>query len=202
MGIDMAQLLTENARDIVTDCKINNQLINDETLIENFCPGLEAFNGTTPNLQEIFGKLQTSDPTFLTKAALEFLEMKQTARDKLKEIYNIRSDYDLAQILAVFPEKTSSLIRVITRALLRLSSKEVTAVVDLLEKDSHRMTICGSHTTTLSCEFQDKDFCHGNSISLRFGLTVLCAMCLPGLVKGLSNLIFHQVGGREKELNL
>ena len=197
MGIDMALLLKENARDIVTDCKINNQLINDETLIKNFCPGLEAFNGTTPNLQEIFGKLQTSDPTFLTKAALEFLEMKQTARDRLKEIYNIRSDYDLAQILAVFPEKTSSLIRVITRALLLLSSKEVTALVD-----SHWMTICGSHTTTLSCEFQDKDFCHGNSISLRFGLTVLCAMCLPGFVKGLSNLIFHQVGGREKELNL
>ena len=193
----MALLLKENARDIVTDCKINNQLINDETLIKNFCPGLEAFNGTTPNLQEIFGKLQTSDPTFLTKAALEFLEMKQTARDRLKEIYNIRSDYDLAQILAVFPEKTSSLIRVITRALLLLSSKEVTALVD-----SHWMTICGSHTTTLSCEFQDKDFCHGNSISLRFGLTVLCAMCLPGLVKGLSNLIFHQVGEREKELNL
>ena len=197
MGIDMALLLKENAGDIVTDCKINNQLINDETLIKNFCPGLEAFNGTTPNLQEIFGKLQTSDPTFLTKAALEFLEMKQTARDRLKEIYNIRSDYDLAQILAVFPEKTSSLIRVITRALLLLSSKEVTALVD-----SHWMTICGSHTTTLSCEFQDKDFCHGNSISLRFGLTVLCAMCLPGFVKGLSNLIFHQVGGREKELNL
>ena len=193
----MALLLKENAGDIVTDCKINNQLINDETLIKNFCPGLEAFNGTTPNLQEIFGKLQTSDPTFLTKAALEFLEMKQTARDMLKEIYNIRSDYDLAQILAVFPEKTSSLIRVITRALLLLSSKEVTALVD-----SHWMTICGSHTTTLSCEFQDKDFCHGNSISLRFGLTVLCAMCLPGFVKGLSNLIFHQVGGREKELNL
>ena len=197
MGIDMALLLKENARDIVTDCKINNQLINDETLIKNFCPGLEAFNGTTPNLQEIFGKLQTSDPTFLTKAALEFLEMKQTARDRLKEIYNIRPNYDLAQILAVFPEKTSSLIRVITRALLLLSSKEVTALVD-----SHWMTICGSHTTTLSCEFQDKDFCHGNSISLRFGLTVLCAMCLPGFVKGLSNLIFHQVGGREKELNL
>ena len=197
MGIDMALLLKENAGDIVTDCKINNQLINDETLIKNFCPGLEAFNGTTPNLQEIFGKLQTSDPTFLTKAALEFLEMKQTARDRLKEIYNIRPNYDLAQILAVFPEKTSSLIRVITRALLLLSSKEVTALVD-----SHWMTICGSHTTTLSCEFQDKDFCHGNSISLRFGLTVLCAMCLPGLVKGLSNLIFHQVGGREKELNL
>ena len=197
MGIDMALLLKENAGDIVTDCKINNQLINDETLIKNFCPGLEAFNGTTPNLQEIFGKLQTSDPTFLTKAALEFLEMKQTARDRLKEIYNIRSDYDLAQILAVFPEKTSSLIRVITRALLLLSSKEVTALVD-----SHWMTICGSHTTTLSCEFQDKDFCHGNSISLRFGLTVLCAMCLPGFVKGLSNLIFHQVGEREKELNL
>ena len=197
MGIDMALLLKENAGDIVTDCKINNQLINDETLIKNFCPGLEAFNGTTPNLQEIFGKLQTSDPTFLTKAALEFLEMKQTARDRLKEIYNIRPNYDLAQILAVFPEKTSSLIRVITRALLLLSSKEVTALVD-----SHWMTICGSHTTTLSCEFQDKDFCHGNSISLRFGLTVLCAMCLPGFVKGLSNLIFHQVGGREKELNL
>ena len=197
MGIDMALLLKENARDIVTDCKINNQLINDETLIKNFCPGLEAFNGTTPNLQEIFGKLQTSDPTFLTKAALEFLEMKQTARDRLKEIYNIRPNYDLAQILAVFPEKTSSLIRVITRALLLLSSKEVTALVD-----SHWMTICGSHTTTLSCEFQDKDFCHGNSLSLRFGLTVLCAMCLPGFVKGLSNLIFHQVGGREKELNL
>ena len=197
MGIDMALLLKENARDIVTDCKINNQLINDETLIKNFCPGLEAFNGTTPNLQEIFGKLQTSDPTFLTKAALEFLEMKQTARDRLKEIYNIRPNYDLAQILAVFPEKTSSLIRVITRALLLLSSKEVTALVD-----SHWMTICGSHTTTLSCEFQDKDFCHGNSISLRFGLTVLCAMCLPGFVKGLSNLIFHQVGEREKELNL
>ena len=197
MGIDMALLLKENAGDIVTDCKINNQLINDETLIKNFCPGLEAFNGTTPNLQEIFGKLQTSDPTFLTKAALEFLEMKQTARDRLKEIYNIRPNYDLAQILAVFPEKTSSLIRVITRALLLLSSKEVTALVD-----SHWMTICGSHTTTLSCEFQDKDFCHGNSISLRFGLTVLCAMCLPGLVKGLSNLIFHQVGEREKELNL
>ena len=193
----MALLLKENAGDIVTDCKINNQLINDETLIKNFCPGLEAFNGTTPNLQEIFGKLQTSDPTFLTKAALEFLEMKQTARDRLKEIYNIRPNYDLAQILAVFPEKTSSLIRVITRALLLLSSKEVTALVD-----SHWMTICGSHTTTLSCEFQDKDFCHGNSISLRFGLTVLCAMCLPGFVKGLSNLIFHQVGGREKELNL
>ena len=193
----MALLLKENARDIATDCKINNQLINDETLIKNFCPGLEAFNGTTPNLQEIFGKLQTSDPTFLTKAALEFLEMKQTARDRLKEIYNIRPNYDLAQILAVFPEKTSSLIRVITRALLLLSSKEVTALVD-----SHWMTICGSHTTTLSCEFQDKDFCHGNSISLRFGLTVLCAMCLPGFVKGLSNLIFHQVGGREKELNL
>ena len=136
MGIDMALLLKENARDIATDCKINNQPINDKTLIENFCPGLEAFNGTTPNLQEIFGKLQTkSDPTFLTKAALEFLEMKQTARDRLKEIYNIRSDYDLAQILAVFPEKTSSLIRVITRALLRLNSKEVTAVVDLFEKD-------------------------------------------------------------------
>ena len=197
MGIDMALLSKENAGDIVTDCKINNQLINDETLIKNFCPGLEAFNGTTPNLQEIFGKLQTSDPTFLTKAALEFLEMKQTARDRLKEIYNIRPNYDLAQILAVFPEKTSSLIRVITRALLLLSSKEVTALVD-----SHWMTICGSHTTTLSCEFQDKDFCHGNSISLRFGLTVLCAMCLPGFVKGLSNLIFHQVGGREKELNL
>ena len=193
----MALLLKENAGDIVTDCKINNQLINDETLIKNFCPGLEAFNGTTPNLQEIFGKLQTSDPTFLTKAALEFLEMKQTAKDRLKEIYNIRPNYDLAQILAVFPEKTSSLIRVITRALLLLSSKEVTALVD-----SHWMTICGSHTTTLSCEFQDKDFCHGNSISLRFGLTVLCAMCLPGFVKGLSNLIFHQVGGREKELNL
>ena len=107
MGIDMALLLKENARDIVTNCKINNQLINDETLIKNFCPGLEAFNGTTPNLQEIFRKLKTSDPTFLTKAALEFLEMKQTARDRLKEIYNIRSDYDLAQILAVFPEKTS-----------------------------------------------------------------------------------------------
>ena len=198
----MALLLKENARDIVTNCKINNQLINDETLIKNFCPGLEAFNGTTPNLQEIFGKLQASDPTFLTKAALEFLEMKQTARDRLKEIYNIWSDYDLAQILAVFPEKTSSLIRVITRALLRLNSKEVTAVVDLFEKDSHRMAICGSHTTTLSCEFQNKDFCQGNSISLRFGLTVLCAMCLPGFVKGLSNLIFHQVGGREKELNL
>ena len=197
MGIDMALLSKENAGDIVTDCKINNQLINDETLIKNFCPGLEAFNGTTPNLQEIFGKLQTSDPTFLTKAALEFLEMKQTARDRLKEIYNIRPNYDLAQILAVFPEKTSSLIRVITRALLLLSSKEVTALVD-----SHWMTICGSHTTTLSCEFQDKDFCHGNSISLRFGLTVLCAMCLPGFVKGLSNLIFHQVGEREKELNL
>ena len=33
----------------------------------------------------------------------------------------------------------------------------------------------------------------GNSVTKHFGLTVLFALCLPGLVQGLSNVVFHKV---------
>ena len=56
-----------------------------------------------------------------------------------------------------------------------------------------KMKVCGSHDTTVTCEYKDKDFCEGNSLSHHFGLAALISMCLPGLVQGLSNLVFYQV---------
>ena len=56
------------------------------------------------------------------------------------------------------------------------------------------LKMCGNHTTTITCVNPTKDFCEGNSAFTKyFGLAVLFALCLPGLVKGLSNVIFYKV---------
>ena len=58
-------------RDIVNYCKINNQPMNDRTLIEHFCP-------VAANNSKILTKLKKkSDPMFLTRAFVDLLEIDQ-----------------------------------------------------------------------------------------------------------------------------
>ena len=176
----------------MTHCKINDQALNDITIPAHFCPELSK----TGN--EILVKLRKKNDTlFLTKASVEVLDMKWQDQDKLMtDFENIQTYSDVWNLIEVFPEKTKAIKRVITRAILRLSESERNKVLNLLKNKSQRkeaMKICGNRTTTLICKFKDRDFCEGNSLSRHFGLVVLFAICLPGFVKGLSNLIFHQV---------
>ena len=185
-AIDLSGGGDVKTRDIVNYCKINNQPMNDRTLIEHFCP-------VAANNSKILTKLKKkSDPMFLTRAFVDLLEIDQA---KLTEAFETNPS-DLNQILDAFPENANALKRMITRALLLLSAEERNTVINLLQdrsklKDTLRS--CGSHTTTLTCEFRDKDFCEGNSLSRQIGLTILFALCLPGLIQGLTNLIFYQV---------
>ena len=132
---------------------------------------------------------------FLTRAIVDVLEIEEEDQAKLMEAFETNPS-DPIQILDAFPKNANALIEVITRALLRLDTEEKNTIVKLLQDRSQLkdiVKICGSHTLTLTCEFRDKDFCEGNSLSRHIGLAILFALCLPGFIQGLTNLIFYQV---------
>ena len=190
--IDSAVKIVKNlfsdvqTRYVLNYCKINNQPMNDRTLVENFCP-------VAANNSKILTKLEKkADPMFLTRAFVDVLEIDQA---KLTEAFETNPS-DLNQILDAFPENANALGKVIARAVFKLDTEERKTVINLLQDRSQlkaKVRMCGSHTLIITCEFRDKDFCEGNSLSRHFGLTILFALCLPGFIQGLTNLIFYQV---------
>ena len=185
-------------RNIVTHCMINNQPLNDKTIFGIFCPYIFETNDTENTASAIFTKIEKkTDPKFITKAFLELVEMKWGDQDKLMgALGKTHSGSDSWSILETFPKDSDAIKRVITRAFFGLSDSEKDTLVDFFQDRSKlktRMKVCGSHDITVTCEYKDKDFCEGNSLSHHFGLAALFSMCLPGLVQGLSNLIFYQV---------
>ena len=189
------------AQNIVAYCTINNLPINDRTLLRHFCPHLLQTNENENMASAIFAKIEKkTEPKFITKAGVELSELKWEDQDQIWGAFeNIHTASDFWQSLDKFPKNTSALKSVITRAFLKLrdSDSELEALKEFLQDRSEWKTktkICGTHTTTVTCEYKDKDFCQGNSLSHHFGLAVLFSMCLPGLVHGLANLIFYQVG--------
>ena len=190
--IDSAVKIVKNlfsdvqTRYVLNYCKINNQPMNDRTLIEHFCP-------VAANNSKILTKLEKkADPMFLTRAFVDVLEIDQA---KLTEAFETNPS-DPIQILDKFPKNANALRKVITRAVFKLDTEDKKTVINLLQDRSQlkaKVRMCGSHTLIITCEFRDKDFCEGNSLSRHFGLTILFALCLPGLIQGFTNLIFYQV---------
>ena len=135
--------------------------------------------------------------TGFPEAFLELVEMKWEDQEKLvQDFQSIHMESDFGQILDAFPKNTDALKKMITRVYLRLNALEIKTLTTFLQDRSQwktQMKLCGIRDTALTCEFKDKDFCQGNCPSQQFGLAALFSMCLPGLVQGLSNIIFYQV---------
>ena len=110
-------------------------------------------------------------------------------------------EIDLENPYEVFKELANLgwtfLIRLLTRVHGKLDETEKNELLKFVTDPSALkglLKMCGNHTTTITCVNPSKDFCEGNSAFTKyFGLAVLFALCLPGLVKGLSNVIFYKV---------
>ena len=181
--------------EIVTHCKINNNNITDRNSIQQFCPHILKKGEIAKG---IFEKVEKkADDSFITRAVIEFFAMEESARKRLtNELENTQLDsLDLTELLKTL-NIAHDLTKFLTRVYLKLDPTEKGVVQELMQSKSNwkkLLEVCGNHTTTITCDNPSKDFCEGNSVTKHFGLTVLFAIGLPGLIQGLSNVIFYKV---------
>ena len=192
----MRSILRGSTEGFVAHCSLNNHQLTDKSLVNQFCPVMldkENIAG------RIFGKIEKkTDKSLMIRALMEFFSLGEDAQDRLKQkLKNI----EISSLSLDFPEIgldiTKFLARVSTVFAIRLDKNERRALVEIMQSNSSNwkdlLKNCGEHTTTITCNDSSKDFCAGNSITKHFGITVLFAICLPGLIQGLSNLIFYKV---------
>jgi hypothetical protein len=72
-----------------------------------------------------------------------------------------------------------------------ISKEEVNFFKDMRQGLKNSLKTCGTHTTILDCKDTSKDFCPRGALS--FGLVILLAILLPGLIQGVGNVILHRV---------
>ena len=195
-------------KEIVTHCKINNNDITDRNSVQQFCPYILKNNkrakGIFQKVEKKVNKKQANkeNNSFITRAVVEFFAMEKSARKRLTtELEKTQLDSpDLNQLLKTL-DVAHDLTKFLTRvyALIQLKKIDPTekrVMQELIQSRSSwkkLLEVCGNHTTTITCNNPSKDFCEGNSVTKHFGLTVLFAIGLPGLIQGLSNVIFYKV---------
>ena len=182
-------------QEIVTHCNINGQLAADRYLVQQFCPYILE---TENRAREMFKKVEKkADNRFITRAVVDFFAMDGSARKRLThELEKTQLDsLDLSELLKTL-NVAHDLTALLARVYLKLDATEKEVVQELMRSRSKwkkLLKVCGNHTTTITCNNPSKDFCEGNSVTKYFGLTVLFAIALPGLIQGLSNVIFYKV---------
>ena len=132
------------------------------------------------------------------KALIEFFSLAEHARkDLIEGLKNMRITSQIPNKLLKQLGSLPRLSGFLTRVQRKLDNEERNTLFELFRSPPSKwkdlLKMCGNHTTTVTCVNPSKDFCEGNSVTKHFGLTVLFALCLPGLVKGLSNVVFHKV---------
>ena len=189
-------------QEIVTHCNINDNLATDRYLVQQFCPFILE---TENKAREIFKKVektktqtQKADNRFITRAVVDFFAMDGSARKRLThELEKTQLDsLDYSKLLKILDVAPDGLKKLLTRVYLKLDAAQKEVVQELMRSRSKwkkLLKVCGNHTTTITCNNPSKDFCQGNSVTKYFGLTVLFAIALPGLIQGLSNVIFYKV---------
>ena len=185
--------------EIATHCELNGKIPTDRNCVKQMCPYILE-NGNLS--RRIFEKVEKKkDDQFIVKALIEFFSLDEPARKELIEgLKNTRITFQNPNKLLKQLGQLSSLPRLsgfLTRVQLKLDKEERNTQFELFlsppSKWKDLLKMCGNHTTTVTCINPSKDFCEGNSVTKHFGLTVLFALCLPGLVQGLSNVVFHKV---------
>ena len=190
-------------QEIATHCELNGKIPTDRNCVKQMCPYILE-NGNMP--RRIFEKVEKrkgkkKDEQFIVKALIEFFSLDDHARKGLIEgLKNTRIASQNPHKLLKKLGQLRSLPRLsgfLTRVQLKLDKEERNTQFELFlsppSKWKDLLKMCGNHTTTVTCVNPSKDFCEGNSVTKHFGLTVLFALCLPGLVQGLSNVVFHKV---------
>ena len=190
-------------QEIATHCELNGKIPTDRNCVKQMCPYILE-NGNMP--RRIFEKVEKrkgkkKDEQFIVKALIEFFSLDEHARRRLIE--GLKSTRITSQnphkLLKQLRQLSSlpSLSGFFTRVQLKLNNEERNTLFELFRSPPSKwidlLKMCGNHTTTVTCVNPSKDFCEGNSVTKHFGLTVLFALCLPGLVQGLSNVVFHKV---------
>ena len=186
--------------EIVDHCKLNGKSANDMVWLEQVCP-YSLQNGSKS--QRIIKKLaEKSDERFLIRIAVEFFSRNDVRIEVLKMFKEMDlENLNLVQIIELINKLNklgwSFLTKLLTKVFIKFDETEKNELLKFVTEPSTwkgLLKMCGNHTTTITCVNPTKDFCEGNSAFTKyFGLTVLFALCLPGLVKGLSNVIFYKV---------
>ena len=187
--------------EIATNCKLNEEPATDRNTANQFCPYLLQGENIAGR---IFKKVEKD--RLIVKALVQFFSMNDKARKRLIDelgktqiaSLDLRDIGELFRLLKILNLKLNDDLTVFfMRVVSELNTPEKNAVSDLIKSKSNWKNLlkdCGNHTITITCNNPSKDFCEGNSLTTHFGLTVLFAVCLPGLIKGLSNVFFYKVG--------
>ena len=192
----MRSILRGSTEGFVAHCSLNNQQLTDKSLVNQFCPVM-LDKGNIGG--RIFGKIEKkTDKSLMIRALMEFFSLGKDAQERLKqELKHIEISSLSQDFLEIGLDITKFLARVSTVFAVRLDKNEQRTLVEIVRSNSSNwkdlLKNCGNHTTTITCNDSSKDFCAGNSVTKHFGITVLFAICLPGLIQGLSNLIFYKV---------
>ena len=185
--------LKDDDTNTILECRMNDMAkITDRSIFNHFCPMLKLSSCSKDKNKKghnIIDKLKKCDDqdslnnegweTFIVKAILELALMDQ---DQLKHLIN-SWNYTIA------PKEVAALF---VRAFFKLDKSERDQIQDRSNWKRAFMS-CGNHTNTISCSDTTKDFCKDSNLSKYFGLVVILAVFLPGLIQGLGNLLHHKV---------